>query len=78
LNELLALQKDIAGRKTSQWLGRRIEVLVETQDELGRWYGRSRQGKRVVVKRAHCVPGELVEVDVEESTPAQLAGPLAA
>jgi tRNA-2-methylthio-N6-dimethylallyladenosine synthase len=78
LNELLALQKDIAGRKTSQWLGRRIEVLVETQDELGRWYGRSRQGKRVVVKRARCVPGELVEVDVEESTPAQLAGPLAA
>ena len=78
LNELLVLQREIAAGKTAAWIGRRVEVLVEATDELGRPYGRSRQGKRVVVKRAHCAPGEVVDVIVEEANAAQLAGPLAA
>ena len=78
INDLLGLQRQIAGRRTARWLGRTVEVLVEGADELGRPYGRNRQGKRVVVKRARVQPGELVSVLVEEASAGQLAGPLAA
>jgi tRNA-2-methylthio-N6-dimethylallyladenosine synthase len=78
INDLLALQREIAGRRTARWLGRTVEVLVEAADEMGRPYGRNRQGKRVIVKRARVAPGELVDVLVDEATPGQLAGPLAA
>ena len=78
INEVLKRQREIARRKTARWVGRRVEVLVEGTDELGRPYGRSRQGKRVVVKRSRVQPGALVDVMVEESTPAQVAGPIAA
>ena len=78
INDLLALQRGIAAQKARAWAGRRVEVLIEGVDELGRPYGRSRQGKRVAVKRARCRPGEVVEVVVEEASAGQLAGPLAA
>jgi len=78
INDLLALQKGVAAGKTSAWLGREVEVLVEGSDELGRPYGRSRQGKRVIVKRSLATPGSLVRVLVEEANPGQLAGPVAA
>jgi tRNA-2-methylthio-N6-dimethylallyladenosine synthase len=78
INDLLAVQKEIAGRKTAHWVGREIEVLIEGADELGRPYGRSRQGKRVIVKRSLAKPGQVVRVLVEEAFPGQLAGPLAA
>src|SRR5205823_940676 len=52
INDLLELQREIAGRRTRRWLGRTVEVLVEAEDALGRPYGRNRQGKRVVVKRS--------------------------
>lgn len=74
LNELLALQREIAGRRTARWLGRTVEVLVEGRDGLGRPYGRSRQGKRVLIKGARVEPGELVEVLVDQATPGQLVG----
>jgi len=77
INDLLALQRQIAARRTARWLGRTVEVLVEGGDELGRPFGRNRQGKRVVVRRARVDPGELVRVLVEESSAGQLAGPLA-
>jgi tRNA-2-methylthio-N6-dimethylallyladenosine synthase len=78
LNDLLGLQRQIAARKTAAWLGRPVEVLVEGQDELGRSYGRSRQGKRVVVKGARVEPGRLVKVRVDAAGAGQLSGPLAA
>jgi len=78
INDLLAVQKSIAAGKTAGWLGKRVEVLVEGFDELGRAYGRSRQGKRVTVKRARCQPGEVVQVLVEDAAPGHLSGPLAA
>ena len=78
INDLLALQREIAGRRTARWVGRTVDVLVEGADELGRPYGRNRQGKRVVVKRARVQPGELVSVLVEEASPGQLAGSVAA
>lgn len=78
INDLLALQKGIAATLTGRWLNTEVEVLIEGADELGRAYGRSRQGKRVIVKRAHCQPGDLVRVRVEDATAGQLIGPLAA
>jgi len=78
INDLLALQREIAGRRTARWVGRTVEVLVEAADQLGRPYGRNRQGKRVVVRRAPVQPGEMVDVLVEEASPGQLAGSLAA
>ncbi|MGH7777625.1 MAG: MiaB/RimO family radical SAM methylthiotransferase [Candidatus Dormibacterales bacterium] len=78
INDLLALQRKIAAARTASWIGRRVEVLIEGFDELGRPWGRSRQGKRVIPKRARCAPGDLVAVLVEEATAGQLSGPLAA
>jgi tRNA-2-methylthio-N6-dimethylallyladenosine synthase len=75
LNDLLALSREIAARKTARWIGRRVEVLVEGRDGLGRPYGRIRQGKRGVVLRGGDVaPGDLVDMRVVQSNAAQLLG----
>ncbi len=74
INEALALQREIAARRMRRWQGRTVEVLVEAQDELGRPYGRNRQGRRVVIKGASVEPGRLLDVLVEETSAGQLAG----
>ena len=75
LNDLLALQRTIASRKTARWVGRDVQVLVEGHDELGRLYGRIRQGKRaIVLKGSGIVPGQLVDVRVMHATAGQLTG----
>jgi tRNA-2-methylthio-N6-dimethylallyladenosine synthase len=75
LNDLLALQRAIAARKTSEWVGRTAEVLIEGRDELGRWYGRIRQGKRAVVLRGSGIePGQVINLRVVLATAGQLAG----
>jgi tRNA-2-methylthio-N6-dimethylallyladenosine synthase len=75
LNDLLALQRAIASRKTAQWVGRTAEVLIEGRDELGRPYGRIRQGKRAVVLRVSGVEaGQVVNLQVLQATAGQLAG----
>jgi tRNA-2-methylthio-N6-dimethylallyladenosine synthase len=75
LNDLLALQRSIASRKTGAWVGRDVEVLLEGRDELGRPYGRIRQGKRAVVLRGSGLePGQLVNLRVLQATAGQLAG----
>ena len=77
LNDLLALQREIATRKTARWIGREVEVLVQGRDELGRPYGRIRQGKRAVVL-GHAEPGTLVDIRVIQATAGQLMGARAA
>lgn len=74
INELLALQREIARRRAQRWVGRTVEVLIEGADELGRPFGRSRQGKRTAVLGARPAPGSLIEVRVEQATAGQLAG----
>jgi tRNA-2-methylthio-N6-dimethylallyladenosine synthase len=75
LNDLLALQRRIATRKTSRWIGRDVEVLIEGRDELNRPYGRIRQGKRaIVLKGGEIVPGQLINVRVMQATAGQLLG----
>ncbi|GAC1470792.1 MAG: tRNA (N6-isopentenyl adenosine(37)-C2)-methylthiotransferase MiaB [Candidatus Dormibacteraceae bacterium] len=76
LNDLLALQRGIATRKTARWIGRDVEVLIEGRDELNRPYGRIRQGKRaIVLKGGDIEPGRLLNVRVIQATSAQLLGP---
>jgi tRNA-2-methylthio-N6-dimethylallyladenosine synthase len=75
LNDLLALQRRIAARKTARWIGRDVEVLIEGRDELSRPYGRIRQGKRAVVLRGgDAAPGQLIQVRVLQATAGQLLG----
>jgi len=74
INELLQLQRGIAARRAARWVGRTVQVLVEGADELGRPYGRNRQGKRVIVLRQRLTPGELVDVVVKEASAGQLTG----
>jgi tRNA-2-methylthio-N6-dimethylallyladenosine synthase len=57
INELLELQRGIARRRAERWVGRTVEVLVEGADELGRPFGRSRQGKRTAVLGARLAGG---------------------
>jgi len=75
LNDLLALVREIATRKTARWVGRDVEVLIEGSDELGRPYGRIRQGKRAVVLRgAGIAPGDVINLRVLKATAGQLMG----
>ena len=75
LNDLLALQRGIAARKTARWIGREVEVLIEGRDELNRPYGRIRQGKRaIVLKGGDIAPGQLMNVRVMQATAGQLLG----
>lgn len=57
INNLLELQRQIARRRAERWVGRTVEVLVEGADELGRPFGRSRQGKRTAVLGASLARG---------------------
>lgn len=75
LNDLLALQREIAVRKTTRWVGRDVEVLIEGTDELGRPYGRIRQGKRAVVLRGLGVKaGDVIDLRVVSASAGQLTG----
>jgi tRNA-2-methylthio-N6-dimethylallyladenosine synthase len=75
LNDLLGLSREIAARKTARWVGRDVEVLVEGRDELGRPYGRIRQGKRgVVLRGGEIKPGDVIHMRVVQSNEAQLLG----
>jgi tRNA-2-methylthio-N6-dimethylallyladenosine synthase len=75
LNDLLALQREIATRKTARWVGRQVDVLIEGRDELGRPYGRIRQGKRAIVMRGSGVaPGDVIKLRVLQATAGQLLG----
>ena len=56
-------------------MGRDVEVLVEGTDELGRPYGRIRQGKRAIVMRGSGVaPGDVITLRVLQATAGQLIG----
>jgi tRNA-2-methylthio-N6-dimethylallyladenosine synthase len=75
LNDLLALQREIAARKTARWIGRDVEVLIEGRDELNRPYGRIRQGKRaIVMKGGEIQAGQVMNVRVLQATAGQLLG----
>jgi tRNA-2-methylthio-N6-dimethylallyladenosine synthase len=79
LNDLLALQRQIAARKAARWIGREVEVLIEGRDELNRPYGRIRQGKRaIVLLSGDIAPGDVLNVRIMQANAGQLIGVRAA
>src|SRR5438128_6628184 len=73
LHEVETLQKRIATNINANYLGRRVEVLVEgTAKE--RWYGRTRTNKLVHFASERALGGQLVEVDITASEPWFLEG----
>jgi len=73
LNQLLALQREIALELNQELLGQDVEIMVEGTTEDGRPYGRTRQGKVAFLpSRLGSIPGELVPATVRAVTAWQL------
>ncbi|MFN2452339.1 MAG: MiaB/RimO family radical SAM methylthiotransferase [Candidatus Dormibacteria bacterium] len=72
LNQLLALQREVALELNRALVGQRVQVMVEGTADDGRPYGRTRQGKVTFLPPAHRPPGELVEATVRAVSAWQL------
>jgi tRNA-2-methylthio-N6-dimethylallyladenosine synthase len=91
LNELLAVQESIGLERNEAWLGREVEVLVDTvvaprshdhEDDTStaaspRVSGRSRQNKLVHLAGDEALLGRTVRVRIEHAGPYSLRGELA-
>jgi tRNA-2-methylthio-N6-dimethylallyladenosine synthase len=71
INDLLELQREIARRRAERWVGRTVEVLIEGADEMGRPFGRSRQGKRTAVLGARLATGGTTPLPIAGQEPRQ-------
>ncbi|MGM9674950.1 MAG: tRNA (N6-isopentenyl adenosine(37)-C2)-methylthiotransferase MiaB [Bacteroidaceae bacterium] len=76
LNELIALQNELSAESNRRAVGREFEILVEgvskrSRDQL---YGRTEQGKVVIIDRGKWRIGDRVRVKVTESSSATLKG----
>jgi tRNA-2-methylthio-N6-dimethylallyladenosine synthase len=76
LHAVEELQKEIAAAKNARLLGRTVEVLVEGQAR-GKWYGRTRTNKLVHIEQASDLNGQLLEVEIVQTSPWSLQGRLA-
>lgn len=73
LQKVEALESEIASDINAQLRGQRVEVLVEGNRK-GRWWGRTRTGKLVFFNNDANRLGQLVEVEVEKTSPWSLQG----
>jgi len=73
LQEVEELECQIASEINAQLLGQRVEVLVEGDKE-GKWWGRTRTGKLVFFNDDSSRLGQLVEVEIEKTSPWSLQG----
>lgn len=78
LNEIIALQGEIALENNRQEVGREYEVLVEGESHRSKeqLFGRNSQNKVLVFDRGDAVPGTYRRVRVESCTAATLIGSL--
>lgn len=78
LEEIIALQGEIALENNKQEIGRRYEVLVEGESHRSKeqLFGRNSQNKVIVFDRENVQPGEYVTVEVNDCTAATLKGKL--
>ncbi|MBR1549324.1 MAG: tRNA (N6-isopentenyl adenosine(37)-C2)-methylthiotransferase MiaB [Bacteroidales bacterium] len=78
LNEIIALQGEIALENNQKEVGREYEVLVEGESHRSKeqLFGRNSQNKVVVFDRGDAVPGTYRRVRVERCTAATLIGQL--
>ncbi len=78
LEEIIALQGEIALENNKQEIGRKYEVLVEGESHRSKeqLFGRNSQNKVIVFDRKNVQPGEYVTVEVTDCTAATLKGKL--
>jgi len=76
LHAVEAVQARIATEINARLDGRTLEVLVEGQSK-GRWYGRTRTNKLVFFDHPTDLSGELVHVQISQTSPWALQGELA-
>lgn len=67
------LQAEIATRNHAQLLEREVEILVEGHSK-GKWYGRTRNNKLVHVADDRPLAGQLVMVEITQTSPWSLQG----
>ncbi|MCH7761555.1 tRNA (N6-isopentenyl adenosine(37)-C2)-methylthiotransferase MiaB [candidate division TA06 bacterium] len=76
LEELIHIQESISREVNQTWIGKRVEVLVEgeSKKDMSQFYGKTDNFKTVVFPRNGEKPGDLVEVEVVNSTSHTLLG----
>ncbi len=74
-DRLNALQERVLAEKNRQYLGKRVQVLVEDEHK-GKWRGRTPQNKLVFFEDVQDRRGELVEVEIAWTGPWSLQGRL--
>ena len=73
LRRIEELQEAISSEINARLLGQTIEILVECRNK-GRWQGRSRTGKLVFFDSEADYLGELVDVEIQKTSPWSLQG----
>jgi tRNA-2-methylthio-N6-dimethylallyladenosine synthase len=73
LKKVESLQEAIAAAINARLLGQKVEVLVEGEKR-GKWYGRTTTGKLVFFDDSADCLGQLVEVQIERTSPWSLQG----
>lgn len=76
LNEIIALQRELALERTQRFVGQVVEVLIEKESKrsAAHWSGRNSQNTTVVFAKGNYNPGEFVNVLVTDCTSATLIG----
>jgi tRNA-2-methylthio-N6-dimethylallyladenosine synthase len=73
LRKVERLQEEIAAEINTRLSGKTVEVLVEGRKK-GRWWGRTRSGKLVFFDGTSDYLGQLIEIEVEKTSPWALQG----
>jgi len=73
---LLALQEEISRRRTTRWVGREVEVLIEGRNRRGQLAGHTRGNATVVCEGPNTCIGELAIVRVVRAKGTTLIGEL--
>ncbi|HEY49339.1 MAG TPA: tRNA (N6-isopentenyl adenosine(37)-C2)-methylthiotransferase MiaB [Dehalococcoidia bacterium] len=73
LHQVEELQKAVASEINARLLGQTVEILVEGEKKK-RWWGRTRTGKLVFFDNDADRLGQLVEVEIEKTSPWSLQG----
>lgn len=76
LNEIIALQRDMALERTQRFVGQVVEVLIEKESKrsAAHWSGRNSQNTTVVFEKGNYKPGDFVNVLITDCTSATLIG----
>lgn len=76
LQEIVDLQQKLSMQRTSRFLGKTVEVLIEKDSKKSdaHWSGRNSQNTVVVFPKEHYKPGDFVNVWIENCTSTTLIG----